>query len=150
MPTEISENKIKATSFANELYIVPSKASLFIFDAHTDQNIAKLKLKGEANNTLVYLQNTQEYFLLAVYKDMWLDIFTIKYLKEQGLRTIVEINRQEIDLQPNDKINKNYRIKHIYIQEMVQSVDNLYYSLIVKVSIANKSRLFVKNMLQYG
>ena len=33
---------------------------------------------------------------------------------------------------------------------MVQSVDNLYYSLIVKVSIANKSRLFVKNMLQYG
>lgn len=62
----------------------------------------------------------------------------------------MEINRQEIDLQPNDKINKNYRIKHIYIQEMVQSVDNLYYSLIVKVSIANKSRLFVKNMLQYG
>ena len=89
--------------------------SLFIFDAHTDQNIAKLKLKGDANNTLVYLQNTQEYFLLAVYEDMWLDIFTVKYLKEQGLRTIVQINRQEIDLQPNDKINKNYRIKHIYI-----------------------------------
>lgn len=33
---------------------------------------------------------------------------------------------------------------------MAQSVDNLYYSLVVKVSIANKSRLFVKNMLQYG
>ena len=111
----MSENKTKATGFANELYIVPSKASLFIFDAHTDQNIAKLKLKEDANNTLVYLQNTQEYFLLAVYKDMWLDIFTIKYLKEQGLRTIVQINRQEIDLQPNDKINKNYKIKHIYI-----------------------------------
>lgn len=55
LPTEVSENKTKATGFANELYIVPSKASLFIFDAHTDQNIAKLKLKGDSNNTLVYL-----------------------------------------------------------------------------------------------
>lgn len=36
--------------------------------------------------------------MLAVYKDMWLDIFTVKYLKEQGLRTVVQINRQEINL----------------------------------------------------
>ncbi|CAL6018325.1 RAVE_protein 1 C terminal domain-containing protein [Hexamita inflata] len=139
----------KAQSACEELYLVQSGQNVYLFDIHEHKNLTKISLQSQGKVFLTYMANIQTYFLFVIYDSMKLDVLSLMYLHQNKLKTVVIKNQQTIQLNTASKIKSKFVIKDIYAQLLVTQPNQLFYSVIIKTTIADKSNLFIKCLIQY-